>query len=230
MSVSSKYSRHLIVVAGGTGSRMGMDLPKQFLLLNGRPILAHTLARFHQWDPQLNMVVVLHADFMDHWAELCQEHQVNIPHVAVAGGETRFHSVLNGLRRLDSESGMVGVHDAVRPLVTHDVISRAFSVAERSGAAVPLIPVVDSLRRVDENGSEVVDRSEYYRVQTPQCFQLEVLRKAFTQEYSPSFTDDASVVESMGKKVSWVDGNVENIKITSPMDLKVAEALLPQFP
>lgn len=226
MTLSSSIQRHLIVVAGGTGSRMGMDLPKQFLLLRGRPILVHTLEQFHSWDPNLNIVVVLHPEFVDFWSDLCREHHLLVPHSTVAGGETRFHSVANGLARLQGDQGLVGVHDAVRPLVSHEVISRCFREAEKHGAAVPVVPVVDSLRRMHPDRSEVVDRSEYRKVQTPQCFQLEVLRSAFEQLYSKGFTDDASVVEAAGVKVSWVDGNVENVKITSPMDLAVAEALL----
>lgn len=205
---------------------MGSELPKQFLLLKGRPILVHTLERFHRWDPSINIAVVLHPEYMAFWDQLCRDHHLLVPHNAVEGGKERFDSVKRGLDRLDADSGIVGVHDGVRPLTDHEVITRCYREADRHGAAIPIIPVTDSMRRMTDQGMEVVDRSEYRRVQTPQCFRIDVLRKAYEQEFRPEFTDDASVAKAAGFDITWVDGHDENIKITSPMDLKVAEMLL----
>lgn len=225
MTVSS--DNQLIIVAAGSGSRMGSELPKQFLLLDGRPILIHTLERFHRWDPNIRIVVVLHPEYMAFWDQLCRDHHLLVPHSTVAGGKERFHSVQIGLERLDAITGIVGIHDGVRPLVDHEVISRCYRKAAKVGAAIPVMPVTDSMRR-RTNGEkpQVVDRSQYVRVQTPQCFQIEVVRRAYRQDFTPVFTDDASVVEAMGHAVEWVDGNEENIKITSPVDLRVAEFLM----
>lgn len=226
--------RCVIIVAGGKGLRMGGDLPKQFIPMAGKPVLMHTLEAFHRWDPKARLVLVLPKSQQDYWAMLVREIGCRVPHEVADGGETRFHSVLNGLRRLsDTISGhdgqvLVGVHDGVRPFVTPEVIEACFNKAARTGAAVPVVPLVDSIRELDGNdASHPVSRERYVAVQTPQVFDLALLEAAYQQPYSPDFTDDASVVEALGrdKGVSLVAGDRENIKITMPIDLIVAEAL-----
>lgn len=219
-------NRSVIIVAGGSGSRMGSDVPKQFLPLAGRPILMHTVEAFYRFDSQINIVLVLPIEQHAYWHELCQKHSFNIGCQIVAGGATRFHSTLYGLAKVPA-AGIVAVHDGVRPLVSQETLQRCFDAAERHRAVVPAIPVNESVRQVAEDGSSrAVDRSGYRLVQTPQVFDAATLHQAFRQPYSPLFTDDASVVEQMGVAVTLVDGNFENIKITRPVDLILAEALI----
>ena len=220
-------NRSVIIVAGGSGSRMGGDVPKQFMLLAGRPILMHTIEAFHKFDNQMNIVLVLPAGQHDYWRKLCTEHSFNkIDYQLVDGGATRFHSTLNGLAKVPAD-GIVAVHDGVRPLVSQATLQRCFSAAEQCKAAVPAIPVNESVRQIEsDGGNHAVDRSSYVLVQTPQVFDAQTLHSAFAQPYDPLFTDDASVVERMGVKVSIVEGNFENIKITRPVDLVLAEALM----
>lgn len=216
---------YTIIVAGGKGMRMGKDLPKQFLPIDGTPILMHTLQAFYDYDPSMTLIVVLPSDQQAYWSKLCGDHHFTIPHVVVKGGETRFHSVKNGLASIKGE-GLVAVHDGVRPFVHYDTIDRCFAAAQESGAAVPVVEVVDSLRKVEDEESKAVSRRDYRIVQTPQVFDISLLKEAYKQPYTVDFTDDASVVEAYGRKVSLVDGNRENIKITSPFDLVIAEAFL----
>ena len=218
---------YIIIVAGGQGLRMGLPVPKQFALVAGRPVLMHTIARFHEADPSLGIIVVLPSDQHDYWTALCREHDFGIEHVVVDGGETRFHSSLNGLKAIPADAdGVVGIHDGVRPFVTIEVILRCYDEARRVGAVIPVVPVVDTLRLADADGnSHNVDRSSFRAVQTPQVFNIALLRKAFMQPWRPEFTDDASVVESIGVKVEMVEGNRENIKLTTPLDMLVAEQL-----
>ena len=218
---------YVIIVAGGQGLRMGLPVPKQFALVAGRPVLMHTIARFHEADPLLGIIVVLPADQHEYWNDLCREHDFRIEHTVVSGGETRFHSSQNGLRAIpDDVDGVVGIHDGVRPFVSVEVIRRCYAEARRSGAAIPVVPVVDTLRIVGEgNGSHNVDRSQFRAVQTPQVFSIGLLREAFRQQWRPEFTDDASVVEGIGVKIGMVEGNRENIKLTTPLDMLVAEEL-----
>ncbi|MBQ6186762.1 MAG: 2-C-methyl-D-erythritol 4-phosphate cytidylyltransferase [Prevotella sp.] len=218
---------YVIIVAGGQGLRMGLPVPKQFALVAGRPVLMHTIARFHEADPLLGIIVVLPADQHDYWNDLCREHDFRIEHTVVSGGETRFHSSQNGLRAIpDDVDGVVGIHDGVRPFVSVEVIRRCYAEARRSGAAIPVVPVVDTLRIVGEgNGSHNVDRSQFRAVQTPQVFSIGLLREAFRQQWRPEFTDDASVVEGIGVKIGMVEGNRENVKLTTPLDMLVAEEL-----
>ncbi|MBR2497382.1 MAG: 2-C-methyl-D-erythritol 4-phosphate cytidylyltransferase [Parabacteroides sp.] len=229
--------RFVIIVAGGRGLRMGGDLPKQFIPIEGRPVLMHTLEAFYRWNKSVELILVLPEDQQSYWKMLCKEIGCKAPHQIVNGGETRFHSVKNGLLHLveivrsEGETDgqiWVGVHDGVRPLVNPEVISRCFTEAELSGASIPVVPVVDSLREMTEKGSHPVDRSRYLAVQTPQVFDFNLLVKAYEQTYTELFTDDASVVEAMGHEVKAVPGNRENIKITTPMDLLLAEALIRQ--
>ena len=220
-------NRSVIIVAGGSGSRMGGDVPKQFLPLAGRPILMRTIEAFHRFDNQMNIVLVLPSKQHDYWRRLCREYSFDkIDYQLVDGGETRFHSTLNGLAKVPAD-GIVAVHDGVRPLVSQETLQRCFSVAEQCRAVVPAIPVNESVRQIEPDGGNcAVDRSCYRLVQTPQVFDAATLHQAFRQPYSPLFTDDASVVERMGVKVSIVEGNFENIKITRPVDLVLAEAIM----
>lgn len=217
---------HLIIVAGGTGSRMGMELPKQFLEINGKPILAHTLERFHHFDSALNIIVVLHPDFVEYWNDLVQTLGIKVPHEVVKGGKERFDSVKQGLKAISDETGVVGIHDAVRPLVSFKTFETCFNNARINGTAIPVVTVNDSLRELHNGDSKIADRSKFRLVQTPQCFEISLLREAFKADYHPSFTDDASVVESLGVRLHLVEGNRENIKITTPEDLLLAKAYL----
>lgn len=219
---------YIIIVAGGKGLRMGGDIPKQFLPIKGKPVLMRTIERFHECSPQLRVILVLPREQQDYWHTLCRDHSFGIDHTVVDGGDTRFGSCRNGLAAIpDDEEGVVGIHDGVRPFVSADTVERCFARARQCGAAIPVLPVTDSLRRVSGDGksSHGVNRSEYRAVQTPQAFSIQVLKKAYRQPYQDSFTDDASVVEAMDVKVDMVEGNRENIKLTTPFDLKIAETL-----
>lgn len=225
----SSISKHtVLVVAGGRGTRMGGQRPKQFLELAGRPVLMHTLEAFARWDTTADLVVVLPADQQEAWQQLCEEHAYRRPHRVVAGGETRFHSVQNGLRAVAcAADGLIAVHDGVRPLVAPSVIAECFAAAADGGAAVPVVPMIESVREVSADGrSHPVDRERLRVVQTPQVFRADVLRAAYRQPYNPRFTDDASVVEASGVAVCLVPGNRENVKLTTPMDLVLAERLI----
>ena len=224
MSSTSKHT--ILIVAGGRGTRMGGPQPKQFLELAGRPVLMHTLEAFDRWDASARLIVVLPEDQIDTWKRLCEAHVFGRIHRVVAGGETRFHSVRNGLDDVASD-GLIAVHDGVRPLVAPSVIAACFAAAADGGAAVPVVPVVESVREVDvDGGSRPVDRTRLRVVQTPQVFRADVLRAAYCLPYDPRFTDDASVVEASGVAVRLVPGNRENIKLTTPMDLLLAEQLM----
>lgn len=216
----------VIIVAGGKGLRMGSDLPKQFLPVAGKPVLMRTIEAFHAYSRQLEIVVVLPQSQQAYWHSLCRELGFEVPHTVVDGGDTRFHSVQHGLARVQLPA-LVAVHDGVRPFVSTEVIARCFRMAATHRAVVPVWGVVETLRRVDADGrSLTVPRDAYRLVQTPQVFDAALLKQAYDQPYCQDFTDDASVVEAMGVPVSLVEGNRENIKLTTPFDLKVAEALL----
>lgn len=227
--MESKNSlQYVIIVAGGKGERMGASTPKQFLELAGKPILMHTLEKFKQTIPSIEIILALPENQVDFWEELCHKHKfVNIPHQIIKGGETRFHSVKNALT-LVKENSIVGIHDGVRPLVSTATIETCFTEAEKNGNAIPVIEVVESIRYVskEDNANKAVARSCYKLVQTPQCFSSEIILKAYDQTFDASFTDDASVVEGLGETISLVDGNRENIKITTAEDLLVAEAFI----
>lgn len=217
---------HVIIVAGGKGTRMGTDIPKQFLLINGMPVLMHTLEAFYRYNPAIDVTVALPADQLCYWAELCQKYQFNVAHRLVEGGETRFHSVYNALQQIRPE-GLVAIHDGVRPLVSTETITRCFATAAEKGNAVPVLLSVESIREVTgPDTSKAVDRSKYRMVQTPQVFKTHRLVEAYRQPYTDRFTDDASVVERLGDTIHLVDGNPENIKITNSIDLLLAEAML----
>ena len=217
----------VLIVAGGRGARMGSEQPKQFLSLAGRPILMHTIEAFDRWDNTSELLLVLPADQRDTWQQLCEAHAFRRPHRVVSGGATRFHSVLNGLRALPTTSGLIAVHDGVRPLVSPSVIAACFATAEAYGAAIPVLPMIESVRQVDADGrSHPIDREQLRIVQTPQVFRADILRAAYLRPYDPRFTDDASVVEASGVPIHLVPGNRENIKLTTPMDLALAEVLM----
>jgi 2-C-methyl-D-erythritol 4-phosphate cytidylyltransferase len=201
---------------------MGSDLPKQFLPLHGKPLLMHTLEVFYRWDGNARLTLALPDMHRSYWEMLCRELNWRVPHWIVAGGETRFHSVRNALETVE-DCDWVGVHDGVRPLVAPEVIEACFRGAAQHGAALPAVPVAESLRECDGERNRAVDRTRYRLVQTPQVFRRDWLEEAYRQPYSPLFTDDASVVEALGRNIHLVSGNPENIKITTPADLLVAE-------
>lgn len=214
--------KYVIIVAGGKGLRMGAGLPKQFLLLDGKPVLMHTLQRFYDFDPAVSLILVLPEAHQTYWQKLCREYGFAVPHTVACGGETRFHSVKNGLAKVTG-NGLVGVHDGVRPFVSASTIRQCFDRALETGAAIPVLPVTDTLRELAGEKSHTVDRNRYCTVQTPQVFRTEVLQEAYRKPYSGTFTDDASVVEASGFSITLVPGNRENIKITTPFDLKTGE-------
>ena len=216
--------KHIIIVAGGKGLRMGGDIPKQFLPVCGKPVLMRTMEAFHTYDSAIHVILVLPVSQQAYWKELCQEYQFSLSHDIANGGDTRFHSVMNGLAMVEG-NGLVGVHDGVRPFVSQEVIARCYEEAEACKAVIPVIDVVETVRHLTEEGSETVPRDRYKLVQTPQVFEVELLRRAYQQTYTDLFTDDASVVEALGEKVYLVKGNRENIKLTTPFDLKLAEML-----
>ena len=219
-------NKYVIIVAGGKGLRMGGELPKQFIPVEGRPVLMHTLDAFHSCDSSIEIILVLPRDHQPYWQELCREYQFAVPHRIADGGATRFHSVQNGLALVDVPEALVAVHDGVRPFVAHEVINRCYQDAEQYGAVVPVIPVVETVRHLLPEGSKTVSRDDYRLVQTPQTFRASLLRRAYEQPYRETFTDDASVVEALDNVVHLVEGNRENIKLTTPFDLVVARALL----
>lgn len=217
--------KHVIIVAGGSGSRMNSVIPKQFILLKGKPVLMHTIEKFVAAIPEISVVVVLAKQLNDDWKALCGQHSFTIPHRLAEGGETRYHSVKNGLE-LIPDAAVVGIHDAARPLVSIQTILNTFAAAEERGNATPSVPVSDSLRYVKGVENTAVDRSHYHIIQTPQCFHSDLIKKAFLKAYKPEFTDDASVLEAFGEKINLIEGNRENIKITTAQDLIFAEALM----
>lgn len=217
-SVTDKF--FAIIVAGGSGSRMKSDIPKQFLLLNGKPILQHTIERFLEVVPASQLILVLPSGDWSIWETLCNEHNFHPPIQTVNGGATRFQSVRNGLQAIGASEGLVAVHDGVRPFISPEIIQASFETAVRTGSAVTCVPVKDSVRVVGADGiSQAVDRRQYRLVQTPQTFQLTAFRQAFKTEEQVFFTDCASVMEYAGFPITLIEGSYENIKITTPEDL-----------
>ena len=217
--------RYAIIVAGGSGQRMKSSIPKQFLELNQKPVLMHTIEKFYSAASSIQIVVVLPKSHHGVWATLCKKHQFYIPHQICEGGSSRFQSVRNGLA-LCKEEGVIAVHDGVRPLIHPDLIQKLYHEAEYNSAVIPVYPVLESIRKSDEEGSKALDRSKYYTAQTPQCFLSELLQNAYQQNEKETFTDDASVVEALGEEVHHFKGDRTNIKLTSPEDFIFAEALL----
>ena len=240
-------TEYIIIVAGGKGLRMGSDIPKQFLPIGGKPVLMRTLERFREYSPTLQIILVLPKAQQEYWKELCQKYNFTVAYQLADGGETRFHSVQNGLSLIpDDAEGVVGVHDGVRPFPSIEVIHNCYETAREKKAVIPVTSVVETLRHINSsrltrtntdspkksavvccnNNSVTVPRDEYKLVQTPQCFDIQLLKAANKQPYNDNFTDDASVVESYGHAITLVEGNRENIKITTPYDLKIAEVLV----
>ena len=220
---------YVIIVAGGKGLRMGSDIPKQFLPVGGRPVLMRTIERFREFSADLQIILVLPKTQQDYWQELCRKYDFPLPqqggsYLMADGGETRFHSVQHGLALIpDDAQGVVGVHDGVRPFPSIEVIRNCYETAHTKKAVIPVVPVVETLRHVTEGTKP---RGDYRLVQTPQAFDIQLLKAANRQPYSDAFTDDASVVEAFGHPITLVEGNRENIKLTTPYDLKIAEVLI----
>ena len=206
---------------------MGSDIPKQFLPIGGKPVLMRTIERFHAYSKDLQIILVLPEAQQDYWKELCKEYHFEVKYLLANGGQTRFHSVQNGLALVpDDAQGVVGVHDGVRPFPSIEVIRRCYETARTAKAVIPVIPVVETVRHLEGEGSVTVPRGDYRLVQTPQTFDIQLLKAANRQPYNDGFTDDASVVESYGHTITLVEGNRENIKITTPYDIVVAEAII----
>jgi 2-C-methyl-D-erythritol 4-phosphate cytidylyltransferase len=218
---------YIIIVAGGKGLRMGSDIPKQFLPIGGKPVLMRTLERFREYSEDIQIILVLPEAQQDYWHQLCQEYHFDVEYTLANGGQTRFHSVQNGLTKVpDDAIGVVGVHDGVRPFPSIEVIRNCYTTAREKKAVIPVIPVVETVRHLEGEQSKTVPRDAYRLVQTPQTFDIQLLKAANRQPYNDGFTDDASVVEAFGYDITLVEGNRENIKITTPYDLKIAEVLI----
>ena len=218
---------YIIIVAGGKGLRMWSDIPKQFLPIGGKPVLMRTLERFREYSKDIQIILVLPEAQQAYWHQLCQEYHFDVEYTLANGGQTRFHSVQNGLAKVpDDAIGVVGVHDGVRPFPSIEVIRNCYTTAREKKAVIPVIPVVETVRHLEGEQSKTVPRDAYRLVQTPQTFDIQLLKAANRQPYNDGFTDDASVVEAFGYNITLVEGNRENIKITTPYDLKIAEVLI----
>ncbi|HKK38976.1 MAG TPA: 2-C-methyl-D-erythritol 4-phosphate cytidylyltransferase [Cryomorphaceae bacterium] len=218
--------RAVIIVAGGTGTRMNLNTAKQFLPLAEKPVLLHTFEAFRLYDPELQFILVLYKSLHGEWKKIQKDYGFDLEHTVVEGGKERFHSVKSGIAALADEVELVAIHDAVRPFVSADTIERCFNSAAKSGAAIPAVPVTDTIRRMDGDSSRTIPRNELVAIQTPQCFKTDILKKAYQTDYQSIFTDDASVVEYMGQPVEIVEGNRRNIKITTREDLLIANSFL----
>jgi 2-C-methyl-D-erythritol 4-phosphate cytidylyltransferase len=216
---------YVVIVAGGSGKRMGAEIPKQFLELAGRPVLMHTIERFLTFSDSIEIITVLPENQLRFWVEIQKKHSFSVPHTLVKGGSTRFQSVKNGLEFVNSP-GLVAIHDGVRPFVSIDTIKRCFEVAEKLGNAIPAISPTESLRIVTGKESVPVSRFQVKQIQTPQVFKAELIKNAYKQNYRSEFSDDATVLEKTGAKINLIEGNRENIKITNPEDLLISDALL----
>lgn len=216
---------YAVIVAGGSGSRMQSDRPKQFLELKGRPILMHTLDAFYHCGLDMEIILVLPPDHISTWQTLIARHKFSVPHQIAEGGATRFDSVRHGLKFI-SGKGTVAIHDGARPLVTSEVIRRTVIESQNTGNGIAAVQVKDSIRQMVNGQSKSVDRSQFYAVQTPQTFDADLILSAFAASESNLFTDDASVAEAFGVHISLVEGSYDNIKITTPEDLIVAASIL----
>ncbi len=213
---------YVIIVAGGTGSRMNSSIPKQFLKIRSKPIIAYTIGRFYTYDPNIHIIVAVHKDHEKDLQKIIKKYFPEKNITITLGGETRFHSVANALALIEDKKAVVGIHDAARPFVAVSVIKACFAMAAKKGNAIPVLDMNESIREVKGKANKAVNRASYRIIQTPQCFLVRDLKKAFTKGYSPKFTDDATVLESIGKKINMVQGNFENMKITNPNDLLIA--------
>jgi 2-C-methyl-D-erythritol 4-phosphate cytidylyltransferase len=219
------HQKYAIITAGGAGVRMNSPLPKQFMLLQGKPLLIHSISVFLKFSPDIHIVLVLPEEHDDKWKSLCKKHHFYPPLELVHGGPTRFHSVKNGLKRVPDDA-IVAIHDGVRPLVSLKTIQQSFHIASKFGNAIPAIDVNESVRLMDGAFSKIIKRESLRLIQTPQCFHASKIKAAYNVNYDPSFTDDASVLERSGERIYLTEGNRENIKITNREDLAVASALL----
>ncbi|MCX2745146.1 2-C-methyl-D-erythritol 4-phosphate cytidylyltransferase [Mangrovivirga sp. M17] len=221
--------KFVVIVAGGSGSRMKSDIPKQFLVLNGIPVLMHTIQKFHKsFNGSITVILVLPVNQHTYWNELCEKYNFDLPHIIAGGGNSRMHSVENGLKKINEE-GIVAIHDGVRPLISEEVIRNSFYAAEKHGSGVVCVPPKDSLRKISDNNrniTQAVNRSDYLLVQTPQTFRVKDIKEAFVKADNYNFTDDASVYENAGQNIHVIIGNYDNIKITTPEDLVIAESLI----
>jgi len=214
-----------LIVAGGSGTRMNLALPKQFIELCGKPILMHTIEAFYRYNKSIKIILALPENQFEYWQKLKLKYDFLIPHEIVAGGESRFHTVKNGLAAI-SEEGLVAIHDGVRPLVGYGTIDRCYNTAAELGNAIPCFPVYETVRQITNDSNSTIDRSALRLVQTPQVFSCSLIKNAFNQQYDPKFTDDASVLESIGGTINLVEGNRENIKVTDLLDLHIVETLM----
>lgn len=214
----------IIITAGGMGKRMGVEIPKQFIEIAGLPILMHTINCFHSFDSTCQIIVTLPTDWTQFWRELISKHTFTVPHTVITGGVERYDSIKNALNHCSYN--LIGVHDGVRPLVSHLTIEKCLALANEQGSAIPTLPLKESLRKLNATGSKSVERKNYLSVQTPQFFTSEILNKAYTIPFHDGITDDASLVEEAGHTIFLTEGNEENIKITTPVDLRFAKLLL----
>lgn len=221
--------RYALIVAGGIGKRMGSDIPKQFMLLDKRPILMHTIERFATLPVPPRIVVVLPSEQIRQWEKLCQEYGFSTKHRIVSGGATRFESVNNGLQLVPSDSSLVAIHDGVRPFIPHSLIERCYQLAEQKGTAVPVIHPIESVRLLSGKTSRQFPRNQTFLVQTPQVFKAKLIKRSYRIPFSDEFTDDASVAENAGIPITLTEGTRENIKITTPFDLIIANQLIEQY-
>jgi len=223
-------TKYALIVAGGTGSRMGMDIPKQYQLLAGKPVLMHTLAQFAKSESQVKLVLVLHKDMRAYWQSLCVKYAFEIEHEIIEGGSTRFQSVKNGIQFILAQDAtvdsLIAIHDAARPLINPSLIDQSYACAREHGACIVALASSNSIRIGDNSVNKAVDRTQVWSVQTPQTFRLALLEEAFAQAESPLFTDDASVVEKLGHPIHIIPGEQKNMKITFPEDLEIAALLL----
>jgi 2-C-methyl-D-erythritol 4-phosphate cytidylyltransferase len=217
---------YVVIVAGGSGKRMGAEIPKQYLELDGRPVLMHTIERFKAFNPDIEIITVLPENQLRYWIGLTEKYSFNVPLTLVKGGTHRYNSVKNGLKFV-GVPGLVAIHDGVRPFVSIDTIKRCFETAEKLGNAIPSVSPTESLRLLTDDGNTHLNRLLVKQIQTPQVFSSALIKKAYSQPFSPEFTDDATVLEMMGEKINLIEGNRENIKITNPEDLLISTVLLP---
>ena len=218
-------TKNVVIVAGGKGLRTGYKLPKQFIPIGGKPVLMHTIEAFYNYNAAIRIIVVLSESYINYWQQICSDYNFGISHLVTVGGETRFHSVKNGLAL--TSPGLIAIHDAARPFVSPKLITQTFEDANIYKAVIPVIDATDSLREIAADGSnKIIDRSKIKLVQTPQVFDSELLKSAYNTTYTDTFTDDASVVEAQGEKIFLTKGEITNIKITTSFDLEIAETIL----
>ena len=217
--------KYVLIIAGGIGRRMNMDIPKQFIPVVGKPVLMHTISKFHDYDSKINIIVIIPKEHIPLWKDLCSEFNFKIEHQIVKGGKERFYSVKNGLE-LVPEKSLVLIHDGVRPLVSNETIVRVVDGCLEKGNAIPFIDMTQSVRRENRGKNSIINRNQLKVIQTPQGFDSKLIKKAYTKNYRASFTDDASVLEVIGHEINLVKGNNKNIKITNSTDLHFVECLM----